>query len=123
MTPISCAVQTSNRRRTSPVDPAARCRSSPGRYGWTWPLNAASTGPTDTLSHTGADKQSYHYSLCAPAEVGSFEKGLAGRGGWREEIPSYARDSDLFSVPFFLGHPSEKGTQFWDQFLLYLGPC
>ena len=63
----------------------------------------------------------------------SFTKELADKGGWRTKgvggqsglvrrDPSCARDSDLFSAPFFL-IPSlgQGGTQFWGTIFAVIG--
>ena len=53
----------------------------------------------------------------------SFEKGLAGRWGLAREDPSYARGSDLFSVPFLYAALRRRGTQFWRSiFAVFWGP-
>ena len=44
--------------------------------------------------------------------VSSFEKGLAGRGGWREEILLMPTDSGLFPVLFFYATLRRRGTIF-----------
>ena len=47
-------------------------------------------------------------------------KGVGGQRGLARGDPSYARDSDLFSVPFFLCHPQEKGKEFWGSIFAVL---
>ena len=48
-----------------------------------------------------------------------LQKGVGGQGN-----PSYARDSGLFSAPFFLCPPlRERGRDSGGQFLLCFGPC
>ena len=50
-------------------------------------------------------------------EVRSFEKGLAARGGWREEFPPpHTLSSGLFSAPFSLCPLISRRTQFWAGF-------
>ena len=48
-----------------------------------------------------------------------FRKGVGGQRGLARGDPSCARDSDLFSVPFFLGEGEHNSG---DQLLLCLGP-
>ena len=55
--------------------------------------------------------------------VRSFEEGLADRRGLERGNPSKARDSGLFSVPFFLCPPRRKRIHFWDFFWLFLVVC
>ena len=51
-------------------------------------------------------------SVACPRTIRSFEKGLAARGGWREEI-LLVPDSDLFLCPFSYATLRKRGTQFW----------
>ena len=54
--------------------------------------------------------------------IRSFEKGLADGGGLARGDPSHARDSGLFSAPFFLSPLWEGGQNSGDLFWLYSGP-
>ena len=54
--------------------------------------------------------------------ISSFEKGLAGRGGWREEILPMP-ESQTFSVPFFYATLRRRGTEFRGSIPSVFGPC
>ena len=47
----------------------------------------------------------------------SFEKGLAGRGGWREEILPMGEIQTSFLCPFSYATISRRGTQFWESII------
>ena len=53
--------------------------------------------------------------------IRSFEKGLADRGGWREEILHMPEIQAFFSVPFFLCPLRRRGTHFWRTFWALFG--
>ena len=66
-------------------------------------------------------------TICFPvpeaAKLRSFEKGLADRGGWREEIlhmPEILNQAS-FLYPFFLCPLRTRGTQFWRTFWGFFG--
>ena len=51
----------------------------------------------------------------------SFENGVGGQRGLARGNPSCARDSGLFSAPFFLCPLRRRGTRFWRTFLALFG--
>ena len=50
-----------------------------------------------------------------------FRKGVGGQRGLARGNPSHARDSGLFSVPFFLCPLRRRRTHFWRTFLALFG--
>ena len=50
-----------------------------------------------------------------------FRKGVGGQRGLARGNPSYARDSGLFSIPFFLCPLRRRGTHLWSLFFFLLG--
>ena len=52
-----------------------------------------------------------------------FEKGLADRGGWREEIPHMPEIQASFLYPFSYAPLGEGGHVSGELFWLFLGVC
>ena len=53
----------------------------------------------------------------------SFDKGLADRGGWREEIRPMPEIEASFLHPFSYAPLRSRGTHLWTIFRLFLGVC
>ena len=68
------------------------------------------------LPGEGWGGQSKNKEICQ-----KFRKGVGGQRGLARRNPSCARDSGLFSVPFFLCPLEEGGTHFWRTFLVLSG--
>ena len=62
-----------------------------------------------------ANAESLHFS-CAISQSQRFRKGVGGQSGLARGDPSYARNSGLFSVPFFLCPLRRRETHFWRTF-------
>ena len=61
-------------------------------------------------------------NLCNVPTIRSFEKGLADRGGCREEILPMPEIEASFQYPFPMP-PRKRGTHYWRIFGMFVGLC
>ena len=64
-----------------------------------------------------------HRTASLNDNIRSFEKGLADRGGWREEILQRPEIQASFLYPFSYAHLGERGHISGELFGLFLGVC